>query len=259
MTFVQMIDVHCEKLGLSREDFADKCAIPLELIAFIEDPKQTEERLIAKCAAALGMKIAVFRGEEAPEPTYDEKLADTVAAARFPRIRRFLLDPAQCCKPQKTIMRFDKERVSLAERNLILYFSTNALYRFCETNISHFKFEEYLFNLHSTLFTHYEEEAHKLEIPDAEKQDLIDTARNNVFACDSMENIAIRVVEPFAAELEEKLEGQKRDFGEDLEFPFRWDFDEELMKLKILGPNNSVKSEIKLLTVKEKPKDGVKT
>jgi hypothetical protein len=254
MTFTEMIAANREKLGLSRKDFADKCSIPVELISYLEDPKLCEERLINQCAAALGMKPAVFRGEELPEPTYQEKLSGTLAAARFPRIRRFLVDPAQCLQPEKALALFDQERVSLAERNLILFLSTNALYRFCETNSSHFKFDEYLFKLHSTLFTRYEQEANRLPIPDEEKQDLIDTARKNVFACDTMENIAIRVVEPFAEELEEKLEKQQLDFNEDLDLPLRWDFDDELMKIRILRGDNSLKTEIKLLTVKEREK-----
>ncbi|MBN1306416.1 MAG: hypothetical protein JXA18_00765, partial [Chitinispirillaceae bacterium] len=60
---------------------------------------------------------------------------------------------------------------------------------------------------------------------------------------------------PFAEELEEKLGTQKGDFGEDLDLPLRWDFDEELMKIKLLGSDSKVKCEIKLLTVKERPKE----
>ena len=255
MTFIEMIALHCDKLGLDRKSFADKCGVPVELIRYLEDPQQVEERLINQCATALGMKLAVFKGEELPEPTFQEKLAETLAAARFPKIRSFLLDPARCAQPEKAIPLFAKERVSLAERNLILHLSTNALYRFCETNSSHFKFDEYLFKLHSALFTRYEQEVGKLQIPEEEKEDRINTARNNVFACDTMESIAIRIVEPFAGELEEKLGKEQPDFNEDLDLPFRWGFDEELMKLRILGADNSVKREIKLLAVKERPKE----
>ncbi|MBN1577172.1 MAG: hypothetical protein JW913_11505 [Chitinispirillaceae bacterium] len=255
MTFAEMIAANCEKLKLNRKDFADKCGIPVELITYLEEPQQSENRLISQCASALGMKVAVFKGEELPEPTYEEKLAATLAAARFPKIRRFLLDMAQCLQPGQASTLFAKERVSLVERNLILHLSTNALYRFCETNSSHFKFDEYLFKLHSALFTRYEQEVDKLQIPAEEKQELIDTARNNVFACDTMESIAIRIVEPFAEELEEKLGKQKTDFGEDLDLPLRWDFDEELMRIRILGSDSKVKCEIKLLTVKERPKE----
>ncbi|MBN1308002.1 MAG: hypothetical protein JXA18_08805, partial [Chitinispirillaceae bacterium] len=194
MTFAEMITANREKLKVSREEFADRCGIPVELITYLEEPQQSENRLISRCAAALGMKVAVFKGEELPEPTDEEKLSVTLAAARFPKIRRFLLDPAQCMQPKKALALFTGERVSLIERNLILHLSTNALYRFCETNTSHFKFDEYLFKLHSALFTRYEQEARKLQIPEEEKQERIDTARNNIFACDTMESIAIRIV-----------------------------------------------------------------
>jgi transcriptional regulator with XRE-family HTH domain len=254
MTFAEMIAANCEKLKMSRREFADRCGIPVELISYIEEPEKSEQRLIDQCAAALGMKVEVFKGEELPEPTFEEKLSGSLAAARFPNIRGFLLDAAQCVQPKNALPLFAEERVSLAERNLILHLSTNALYRFCETNCSHFKFEEYLFKLHSALFTRFEQEAKKLQIPDEEKQDLIDTARNNVFACDTMENIAIRIVEPFADELEEKLGKRESDFGVDLDFPFRWDYDGELMKIGILGADSKPKREIKLLTVKERGK-----
>jgi transcriptional regulator with XRE-family HTH domain len=252
MTLAEMIAVNRENLGLSRKEFADKCALPIELISFIEEPQRNEELIIEKCAAALDMKIEVFKGEEVPEPTFEEKKAASLAAARFPKIRRFLLDPATCKTPENAVRIFGGEQVSLAERNLILTLSTNALYLFCDTASSTFKFHEYLFKLHSELFIRYEQQVSKLDLPDEEKQDLIDTARNSVFACDTMENIAIRIVEPFAEELEEKLEKEQFDFAEDLDLPFGWECDDELMKLRIFGPDGTLKNEIKLLSVKER-------
>ena len=252
MTLAEMIAVNREKLGLSRREFAEKCALPVELISYIEEPQGSEERIIEKCAAALDMNVAVFRGEALPEPTFEEKKAASLAAARFPKIRRFLLNPDTCRTPEKAVTLFGEERVSLTERNLILHFSTSALYLFCDTASSPFRFDEYLFKLHTELFTRYEQQVAKLEIPDEEKEDLVDTARKSVFACDTMENIAIRVVEPFAAELEEKLEKELFDFEEDLDFPFIWECDDELMKLRIIGHDGSTKSEIKLLNVKER-------
>ncbi len=249
-----MIDKYCRKSGLDRKSFADKCGISFELIQYLENPQKTEEMLIERCAAAFGMKVSVFKGEEEPEPTFEEKLSDTIAAARFPKIRSFLLDPSCCSDPAKAISLFAKERVSLAEKNLILYLSTNALYRFCETNCSFFGFDRYLFKLHTSLFERYLQETEKRQIPEEEKAELINIARNNVFACDTMENIAIRIAEPFAEELEEKIKNQNRDFYEDLEFPFRWEFDEELMKIRILAMDGALRHEIKLLTVKERTK-----
>ena len=254
MTLAEMIIVNREKLGLSRKEFAEKCSLPVELINFIEEPQRIEEQLIEQCANALEMKVAVFRGEEQPELTFEEKHAATIAAARFPKIRRYLLSSETCRNPEHAVTLFGDERVSLAERNLILNLSTNALYHFCDTAHSHFKFDEYLFKLHTELFIRYEQQVAKLQIPDEEKQDAIDTARNSVFACDTMENIAIRVVEPFADELEAKLDEGLAGLEEDLDLPLIWECDEELMQLRILDTDGGVKNEIKLLKVKEREK-----
>ncbi len=254
MTLAEMIIANREKLGLSRKEFAETCSLPVELISYIEEPQRLEEQLIEQCAGALDMKVPVFTGEEQPEPTFEEKLAATIAAARFPKIRRFFLAPETCRTPEHAVSLFGEERVSLAERNLILHLSTSALYQFCDTASSHFKFDEYLFKLHTELFTRYEQQVAKLEIPDEEKQDTIDTARNSVFACDTMENIAIRVVEPFADELEAKLDEGLSGLEEDLALPLIWECDEELMQIRILDADGGVKNEIKLLKVKEREK-----
>jgi hypothetical protein len=254
MTFAEMIAFNRERLGLSHQDFAEKCGIPVELLSYIDDPARAEERLIVQCANALGIKVTIFTGEEKPEPTYEELLESTLNAARYPGIRKFLIDSSQCSEPKKIFALFGEEKVSIAERNLILHFSTNALYHFCNTSSSLFKFDEYLFKLHSPLFTKYEQEMRKSELPEEEKNDRIDTARKNVFACDSMENIAIRIAEPFADELEAKLRSSKEDYGDELELPLRWDFNEELMKIRILGADGACRSEIKLLTVREQEK-----
>ena len=255
MTFVEMIAYHCDRLNLTRQQFADKCDIPVELIEYLEDPKATENHLINRCATGLNMKVEVFRGDEKPELTYDEKYNNCISAARFPEIRKFFLAAEQCRAPEKALLQFGEEKVSLIERNLILHLSTNALYIFCETNSSTFKFDDYLFKLHNTLFLKYEKELAKLDLPEAEKQDRLATARNNVFACDSMENIAIRVVEPFADELEKRLKQDEWDFAEDIDLPLRWDLDDELMKIQLLdATSTTVKREIKLLSVKEPKK-----
>lgn len=256
MTFAEMIAVNREKLGISKQDFAKKCGIPVELVAYLEDPVVTTERLINQCAAALGVKAEVFMGEEEPELSFKEKVDSAMASARFPNIRRFLIDPQQCLQPEKVVALFAGEKVSMAERNLMLYLSTTALYSFCDTNSSSFAFDEYLFKLHSALFTRCEQDVLKLDIPEEEKQDRIDQARNNVFSCDSMENIAIRVVEPFAEELEKRLPTDIEHFAGDLALPLRWDIDDELMKIKIIAHDGSVKDEIKLLSVKEREKKG---
>ena len=252
MTFAEMIAVNREKLGLSRQDFAKRCGLPVELISYLEDPETSTERFMHQCAESLQMKLEVFMGEEAAEPTFDEKMAEVMSSARFPNIRSFLLDRSQCTDPEKALSLFTGDKVSMAERNLMLYLSTTALYNFCDTNYSSFAFDEYLFKLHSTLFSRCEQDVAKLDIPEEEKADRIDQARQSVFACDSMENIAIRVVEPFAEELERRLQTDLDRFKSELDLPMRWDIDDELLKIRILNADGSLKDEIKLLSVKEK-------
>lgn len=254
MTFVDMIIKNCERSGLGRTEFAQKCNLSLELIRYLEDPAAVEAELIEQCAEALQIKPAVFKGEEEPELSRTEKHAAALANARFPNLRKFFTSPEQCMQPEKALDLFSENKITLIERNLILYLSTNALYHFCETNTSHFNFDEYLFKLHNALFTKYESEVAKIAIPDEEKVDRIDTARNNIFACDSMENIAIRIVEPFAEEIEQKLASNDSDYTADLDLPMLWDIDDELMKVTIYGRDNVVKSVVKLLSVKEREK-----
>lgn len=254
MTFAEMIAFNREKLGLSKLDFAKKCGLPVELLSYLEDPEGSAERFIGQCAAALEMKVEVFTGLEEAELSLVEKMEELISAARFPNIRQFLLDPDQCVDPEKALSLFSGNKVSMAERNLMLYLSTTALYQFCDSNTSAFGFDEYLFKLHNTLFERCEKEIAKLTIPEEEKTDRIDQARQSVFACDSMENIAIRIVEPFAEELEKRLPSEQERFSEDLSLPLKWDIDDELMKIHILNPDGSVKDEIKLLSVKEREK-----
>jgi hypothetical protein len=254
MTFAEMVVAHRKKMQLSREEFAEKCSLPIELIAYLEEPEVAQEQLIIRCAAALGMKRGVFTGEEAPEPTLAEKREAAIAAARFPKMRAFFIDGYCGSAPDKAIALFGSEKVSLAERNLILHLSTTSLYQFCDHCTSSFGFDGYLFRLHDALFTRYEKQVASLAIPDEEKQDLVDTARNSVFACDTMENIAIRIAEPFADEFEAKLAKGTQEYATDLSLPFRWDFDAELMKIKVLDKSNAVIREIRLLSVDERKK-----
>lgn len=256
MTFAEMVVLNRERFGLNRQEFANKCGIPVELVSYLEDPETSTERLITTCATALNLKVEVFMGIEEEEPEFDEKLVDAIDKARFPNIRHFLIDSPQCIQPEKAIALFGKDRVSVAERNLMLYLSTTALYYFCDTNHSSFAFDEYLFKLHGTLFSRLEKEIDGLALSEEEKQDRIDLARKNVFACDSMGNIAIRIVEPFAEELEKRLPNELDSFKEELDLPFRWDVDDELLKLKIIGHNGKEKDVINLLTVKEREKKG---
>lgn len=255
MTVAEMLKKNREAAGISLEDLAKKLSLPVDIIAYIEDPAAGEAKIVQLLAGGLGVTPEIFKGEIPPEPkkpTEEEKKAAAVKDARFPNIRQFILDPSRCENPEKALELFGNQRLSLAEKNVILYLSTTALYHFCSTNTSSFAFDEDLFKLHGPLLTKFEKELQGMNISSEEKEDRLGNARSNIFACDTMENIAIRVVEPFAVEMEEKLSKNIHDFKEDLDMPFLWSIDETLMKIDIKDENGAVKDQIKLLDVKEK-------
>lgn len=255
MSVAEMLRKNREEKKITREDLAKKLSIPVDIITFLEDPVSSEESVISLLAEALDITPEVFKGEVPPEPEIpkeEKKKVEALKIAKFPKIREFILDPSRCENPGKALELFGDQEFSLAERNVILYLSTTALYHFCDTNTSSFAFDEYLFKLHGKLLSDFEKALQSMNLSDQEKEDRLGNARSNVFACDTMENIAIRVLGQFAAEMEQKLAVEIYDFKEDLSMPFLWGVNEDLMKIEIKDENGNVKDEIKLLDVKEK-------
>jgi hypothetical protein len=169
--------------------------------------------------------------------------------ARYPKVRAFLLD-SLCLNPVKAAPLFNESDFPLSERNLVLYLSTNALYHFCNTNTSHFAFDEYLFSLHVKLLAKFESDLALERLSHEEQEEQLREARGNIFCCERIENIAVMVVERFAEELERKLGKGISDFNEDLLLPLKWEIDEALMKIRIREPAGPLRDEIKLLDVK---------
>ena len=255
MSVAKMLRKNREDKNITQEDLAKKLSVPVDIITFLEDPVSSEESIIGLLSKALDITPEVFKGEAPPEPQIpkeEEKKVEALKIAKFPKIREFILEPSRCENPGKAVELFGDQEFSLAERNVILYLSTTALYHFCDTNTSSFAFDEYLFKLHGKLLSDFEKGLQSLNLTDQEKEDRLGNARSNVFACDTMENIAIRVLGQFAAEMEQKLAGEIYDFDEDLSMPFLWGVNEDLMKIEIKEVNGNVKDEIKLLDVKEK-------
>ncbi len=255
MVIFEMLRKHREKAGISQAELAKKLSVPADIISYLEDPAGNEERMIQLLAKALGMTPGEFKVEVPPEPDKPtEKEIKTVAVqkAKFPNIREFILDPVRCENPEKALELFREQELSLAEKNLILYLSTTALYHFCDTNTSSFGFDAYLFKLHGSLLARFDKELQGLPISAQEKEERLGNARTNIFACDSIENIAIRVLEPFAQEMEQKLSNGILDFDDDLDMPFTWGIDNELMKIEIKDSSGTIRDRIKLLDVKER-------
>lgn len=255
MSVAEMLKKNREEKKITQEDLAKKLSVPVDIIAFLEDPVSSEESMIKFLARALEITPEVFKGEAPPEPEIskeEKKKVESLRKAKFPKIREFILNPSRCENPDQALELFGDQELSLAERNVILYLSTTALYHFCDTNTSSFAFDEYLFKLHGKLLSAFEKSLQSLNLSAKEKEERLGNARSNVFACDTMENIAIRVLGQFAGEMEEKLVGEIYDFNEDLGMPFLWGVNEDLMKIEIKDEKGNVKDEVKLLDVKEK-------
>ena len=255
MSIAEMLKKSREAAGVSLDDLAKKLSLPPDIVAYIEDPDAGHAKMVDLFAQALDITPEVFRGEKPPEPvvpTDEEIKATAVQNAEFPQIRAFILDSSRCENQEKALELFDNQALSLAEKNIILYLSTTALYHFCDTNTSSFAFDEYLFKLHGPLLARFEKELNSLNISAEDKEERLGNARGNIFACDSIENIAIRVAESFAIEMEDKLAKNVIDFEEDLDLPFTWSIDDTLMKIEIKNPNGGIKHRIKLLDVRER-------
>lgn len=255
MSVAEMLKKSREEKGITQEDLAKTLSVPVDIVTFLEEPISSEESIIALLASALDITPEVFRGEVPPEHEVskeEKKKIEVLKKAKYPKIREFIMDPSRCEDLSKALEIFGDQELSLAERNVILYLSTTALYHFCDTNTSSFAFDEYLFKLHGELVSEFEKGLQSLNLSAEEKEERLGNARGNVFACDSMENIAIRVLGQFAEEMEQKLDGEIHDFEEDLDIPFLWGVNETLMKIEIKDENGNVKDEIKLLDVKEK-------
>ena len=95
MKVAEMLKKYREDVGNSLPELAMKAGIPVDLIAYIEDPVAAEAAIIKLLAEWLGISPAVFKGEKPPkprEPSPEEKRAALVQNALFPCIRRFILD-----------------------------------------------------------------------------------------------------------------------------------------------------------------------
>lgn len=247
-----------EAKGVSREKLAETLSIPVWIIEYFENPESSETKIIEILSSALDTTPRIFKGElpELPpkpkEPTKEEIKVAIVKKAKFPNIRKFLLDTERCENVEKAQELFMTEPLPLIEQNIILYLSTTALYHFCDTNSSDFAFDEYLFKLHTELFKKFKSQLQKTNLSPEAIQERLSVAESDIFACDTIENIAIRVVKDFAAELEDKLKDNIYDFEKDLELPFKWNIDEDLMRIEIKDQYDNVKDTIKLLDVKKK-------
>ncbi|MBD3316659.1 MAG: hypothetical protein GF344_12790 [Chitinivibrionales bacterium] len=263
MTIAEMVKMHRERVGVSPEELAKRIKIPVSIVTLIENPEKRDEEAIKLFASVLNVPIDVFTGERPAEPTEQEKqaaaesaaaaeMAELARTAKYPHVRRFILDPSRCRNADKAKELLAERQFSLPERNVILYLLTSALYHFCDTNTSSFAFDAYLFGLHDTLIARFEKQLDSQGVTGEAREERMDAARSNIFACEAMADIAILVLDAFAVEFERKLEDGVEDFAEDLDLPLDWELDDQMMRIIFYGHEGTVKDTIKLLDVKER-------
>lgn len=238
-----------EAAGLTIDEIAQKTALSPMVIEFIEDPQRMEKEMITLFADALHMTPEQFKGEEPlkpPQPPVEEERAESVKKAKFPSLREFILDASLCEDNRRPLALLNNESFSLLEQEIVQYLAITALYHFCDTNTSSFAFDEYVFKLHQPLLAKFKKELESIPLSPDEKEQRRVEAGNNIFACDSIENIAIAIRESFAQDLEKKLQNSIFDFEEELDIPFFWSFDEAAQDVAVKTDNEDIKYRFKL-------------
>jgi transcriptional regulator with XRE-family HTH domain len=261
MTLGELIRRNREQKSITVEQLADKLGVAPVVIECLEQPEKTTEAAIAYFANIFNVTPEAFKakpvtGQKKTEEKISAVAAQTAvpaaSAVRYPAIRAFLLSKEICADPEKAAKLFGNEPFPIAERNVVLYMSTTALYNFCDKATSSFSFEEYLFRHHRALLDKFEKELDRQNLPYFEREERVTMARGDVFRCEKIENIAILVLEDFATELEKKLSTGVKDFQHDCDLPFKWEMDDSLMRISIRAPSGGLLHEIKLLDVKER-------
>lgn len=221
---------------------------PIEKTAEIAPKKQAEKPADKSITGATVEKFKAIP-KLTPKPV-EAPASDTVNPVTYPSIRKFLLDPLLCRNPRDAEELVLDTPFSPTERQIVLYLSTVALYNFCDTTTSHFAFEKYLTALHGTLLSRLEKELATTDLPAEEKTERLREARSNIFYCERVEAIAGMVLEKFAVELEEKLQSDDLQFGDDLHLPFSWDIDAKSKQITIRDSEGAVLEEIALKDTK---------
>ncbi len=248
MSLSQYLKRSRESSGISIEELSLRLNVPAALIRSIEEPDSIDDQAVELLAGALGITAQEFRGCK-PRINTEERIAATIKLAKYPAIRSYLVDSSRCENPRAAVELFGQNSYTLAEKNLILYLSTTALYHFCDTNTSTFSFDSYLYILHSKLLKRFEAGLETTRLSVGQKQERMRDAQSNIFCCAPMEDIAIYVLEDFASELEQKILAKDFSFEPELSMPLSWFIDEELMRIFIRDKNKKLLYTLNLLDV----------
>jgi transcriptional regulator with XRE-family HTH domain len=250
MTLAEMLKKNRELSGMTSAELAAKLGVSERVVECLENPGNPGAEAIEFFAGVFGFPVDVFTGKVAARPKEIHKNRLSGSRAKYPFIRDFLLNPSRCKTPDTAISCIGADPFPLVERNVVLYLSTMALYNFCDTNTSNFSFDTYLFKHHGRLLQKFEAELAGRGLDPQDREEQLNLARGDIFRCDRIENIAILVLDDFAAELEQKLADGTEDYGRDLQLPFSWEVDDTLMKIVIRDGAGGLLHQIRLLDVK---------
>lgn len=263
MSIAQLLFKFRENTGISQQELAKKLSIPVEVIEFIEDPSNKQDTVLNYFASRLNISYEEFidhkplkkektgphAGQdhsESPGLSQEQMKENVIKNARFPKIREFILKTAKYSNQEKLLKLFENNDLSSAEKLVIHFLSTTALYHFCDTNSSNFSFDKYLFSLHTKLLANFEKELDKKQLSPEEKEERMTFARSNIFCCDTIDNIAVYIISHFAKEMEEKLSRGSDEFNEELEMPFLWNIDDSFKNIEVIDEYGNTKKHIKL-------------
>jgi hypothetical protein len=252
MQFGELLKMNMQRSGKSSADVAAAVGVPEAVIVQLVDPTKVNEKAVELFAGALGVTVEVFKGEKEPEPSFEEKRDKAISDAKYPAVRAFILDPERCRNPEEAVESMGREAFSVVEQNLMLYFGTVALNRFCDTEASDFAIDKYLFKLHDPLLQRLTKKPSFKALPPDEQEELLTEARTNVFACERIENISILILDQFTKELDERLDKKETGFYKELGFPFTWKIEPKRNRIVVRDPDGTVREEIELLEVKKK-------
>jgi transcriptional regulator with XRE-family HTH domain len=243
MSIATLLRQNREESQMTREQLADKLGVPEYLVKYLEEPDADNDELEKILAEGLGITLKEFRGE-VHRPTREE-LQD--ARATYAAFRTYIIAPERCVNPPDARELLGDAPLSMAEQNLLVYMATIALYTFCDVNYSSFSFDEYVFGKHAMLLERLEKSLASSGASAQEKEERMVAGRANVFACESIENIAVAILDSFAAELEEKLVQGDLQFEKDIGMPFTWYADRDMKRIEIRGPEGEVRDTLKLV------------
>ena len=222
MGLAERIRRHRIQSDMSVEQLAEALGVPPCVAAYLEEPEGECGELEETLAQVVGITVEQFRDEVA-RPSREE-LHD--AQGRYPAVRAYLLATERCEDPPKAREAIGENPFSELERDMVRQLATAALYSFCDTNLTTFAFDNYLYAHHGELLERLRRSLDEEDVSPEEREERLHTGRVNIFVCERVERIAEMILNDFVAELESRLQAQDYSFEQDTGRLARWAPDE---------------------------------